>query len=71
MKTLRLTFPEFLFIIGTRAVLGTGVGLLAAGPLRRQRRGLGIALVLAGVLTTIPAILAVRRGLEAPAEKEA
>ena len=39
----------------TRAALGAGVGLLISSKLdERQRRAAGIALVLVGVVTTIP-----------------
>ncbi len=56
MKRLDLSFPEFGFIVATRAALGAGIGLLAAERLRsRSRRRLGAALVAIGVVTTIPA----------------
>ena len=56
MKRLDLSFPEFGFIVATRAALGAGIGLLAAERLRsRDRHRLGAALVAIGVLTTIPA----------------
>lgn len=56
MKRLDLSFPEFGFIVATRAALGAGIGLLAAEKLRsRSRRRLGAALLAVGVLTTIPA----------------
>jgi len=60
MKRLDLSLPEFGFVIMTRAALGTGLGLLLADKLRRKtRRGVGIALVTIGALTTIPAGMAV------------
>ena len=56
MKRLDLSFPEFGFIVATRAALGAGIGLLAADRLRsRSRRRLGTALLAIGVVTTIPA----------------
>lgn len=59
MKKVDVTFPEFMFIVGTRAFLALGVGLLAAGKLdRATRRALGTTLIAIGALTTIPAALA-------------
>ena len=59
MRRLDLSFPEFGFIVATRAALGAGIGLLLAGKLRRrQRRYVGSTLVAVGVVTTIPAALA-------------
>lgn len=56
MKRLDLSFPEFGFIVATRAALGAGIGLLAAERLRsRSRHRLGAALLAIGVVTTIPA----------------
>jgi len=58
MKRLNLPAPAFFFIVGTRALLGAGVGLLVSDKLaRRQRRAVGATLVALGALTTIPAIL--------------
>ena len=63
MKRLDLPAPAFFFIVGTRALLGAGVGLLVADKLaRRQRHKLGAALVGVGALTTIPALLALLAG---------
>ena len=60
MKKLEVTLPKLFFVAATRAALGAGVGLLAANKLRcGQRRRLGAALVVIGVLTTIPAALMV------------
>jgi hypothetical protein len=59
VRRLDLSFPEFGFIVATRAALGAGIGLLLAGKLgRRQRRYIGSTLVAVGVVTTIPAALA-------------
>lgn len=55
-KKVDLSFPEFGFVVATRAALGAGIGLLAAGRLdRRSRQRVGAALVTVGALTTIPA----------------
>lgn len=63
MKKLNLSFPEFGFVIATRAALGVGIGLLAADKLRRsRRRSVGWTLVALGALTTIPAAMAVFGG---------
>ncbi len=62
MKRVDLTKPQFFFIVGTRALLGAGIGLLAAGRFpRKTRRAVGRTLVAVGALTTIPAAIAVLR----------
>ena len=64
MNTLVLDVPEFGFIVGTRAALAAGVGLLAAANLSEERRRvIGATLVAVGVVTTIPAAMSVMRGL--------
>lgn len=56
-KRVDLAFPEFLFIVATRAALGAGVGLLSTARMKaRGRRRLGFGLFAAGALTTIPAL---------------
>jgi hypothetical protein len=73
VKRLEFSLPEFGFIVATRAALAAGVGLLAGAALtRRERRLVGFALLGVGAVTTIPAVLAVRRslGAEAPGEHE-
>jgi hypothetical protein len=58
MKEKSLTVPEIILIAGTRVALGTGVGLIIADKLNHsQRRGAGWALLIVGVLTTIPIVL--------------
>ena len=60
MRDPMLSFPELMFIVGTRAALAAGVALLVSDRLSRsQRRSIGAALVAVGALTTIPAALAV------------
>jgi hypothetical protein len=55
-KRFDLSLPEFGFVVGTRAALGAGIGLLASTRLcRRDRKRLGAALLALGVLTTLPA----------------
>ena len=54
-----LSFPEVLFIVGTRAALAAGIALLFSERLSRtQRRSIGTALVAVGAITTIPAAMA-------------
>ncbi len=67
MKRVDLSKPEFFFIAFTRALLGAGIGLLAAGKFRaRTKRFVGAALVAVGALTTIPAVLLVLRSERTP-----
>jgi hypothetical protein len=48
------------FVVGTRAALAFGAGLLVADRIPEdKRRTLALALVAAGVLTTVPAAMAV------------
>ena len=59
MRNPTLSFPEVLFIVGTRAALAAGVALLFSDRLSRsQRRSIGTALVAVGAVTTIPAAMA-------------
>ena len=52
----RLTTAEVAFIVGTRAALAGGIGLLVAPKLPdRTRRAVAMGLVALGVVTTIPA----------------
>ena len=42
-KNVDLSLPEFGFVVATRAALGAGIGLLAAGRLdRRSRQRVGL-----------------------------
>ena len=60
MKTLTLPLPMFGFIVGTRAALAFGAGLLLAGRIpEHRRRRIGLTLVALGAATTIPAARAV------------
>ena len=62
MKNLVLSLPTFGFVVGTRAALGVGIGLLLSGKMTEsQRRAVGVTLVAIGVATTIPAAMAVFR----------
>jgi hypothetical protein len=55
MKTVTLTFPELLLLVGTRALLGAGIALLVSKRLSDpQRVTAGLVLTGVGILTTIP-----------------
>lgn len=74
MKKVKLSRPLFGFVVATRAMLGVGIGLLAADRIgRRHRRKIGAALIAIGALATIPAAFAVFGHAEAghPAETAA
>jgi uncharacterized membrane protein YidH (DUF202 family) len=62
MKSIVLDVPMFGFVVATRALLGVGLGLALSERLPNQRRKAAAAfLIAAGVLTTIPAVQALRR----------
>jgi uncharacterized membrane protein YfcA len=55
MREHRLTTPELALIVGVRAVTGVGLGVLLGNQLTgQQRRAVGITLIAAGALLTIP-----------------
>jgi uncharacterized membrane protein YqgA involved in biofilm formation len=57
-----LTLPQLMFVVGSRVVLGAGIGLLAADRLpERIRRRVGVSLVLIGAITTLPAAMIVAK----------
>ena len=56
MREIPLTFPEIGMINGTRFVIGTGLGILLAEKMdRHTRKAVGISLLAAGILFSIPA----------------
>ena len=62
MKKVVLSFPTFGFVVGTRAALGVGIGLLLSRNMSdARRRAIGLTLVSIGLATTIPAAMAVFR----------
>ena len=64
MKTVVLELPALAFVVGTRAALAAGVGLLLSSRFSAQRRRvIGTALFALGAATTIPAALSVLRGI--------
>jgi len=55
MKTVEMRLPEVALLAITRAALGAGVGFLLSSKLDEgQRRAAGLALLVVGILTTIP-----------------
>ena len=71
MNTLVLSVPTFGFVVGTRAALGVGIGLLLSGKMTEsQRRVVGLTLVAIGVATTIPAAMAVFSNLRGTSIQE-
>ena len=74
MKHFELNVPTLGFVVATRAALGVGIGLLLSDRLPpERRRTLGLTLIGVGAATTLPAAIAVRRGLktDAPASWQA
>jgi len=60
MRTIQLPVPMLASVAATRAVLGVGVGLLAAPSIPEHvRRPLGWSLVAIGALSTIPLAMGV------------
>ena len=58
-----LTPPKLGFVIGTRAALAFGLGLLFSNQLTEsKRRGLGKGLVALGALSTVPALWMIASG---------
>ena len=55
MRKHSLTTPQLMFVIGTRAMLGAGIGLLAGSQLKTRARKAGLTLALIGAATTVPA----------------
>ena len=65
MKKSTVKLPLLAFIAGTRVALGFGAGLLLSGKMSaRRRRKVGMALVGLGAATTIPALRAVKAGMQ-------
>ena len=55
MREVQVTLPELALVVGTRAALGAGLGLLMAGCLpESERKAVGWTLLLVGAVTTIP-----------------
>jgi len=72
MKRFNLKPQTFGFLVGTRAALAFGLGLLAASRLPEGRRKrIGMALLGIGAATTVPAIRMLRRSRIEPQEATA
>ena len=60
MSQRAMTIPEIVLIAGTRAALGAGVGLLVAGQISNDtRKGAACALLIVGILSTIPIVFGI------------
>ncbi len=58
MREHRITLPELALLVGTRGMLGFGLGLLLSRRLSAEHRSaVGWTLVATGVLSTIPLAL--------------
>jgi hypothetical protein len=69
MKKVVLNLPTFGFVVGTRAMLGAGLGLLLSDRVPAdRRRHLALTLIGIGAATTVPALIAVLRGRAAAAD---
>jgi hypothetical protein len=64
MKQVLLNIPTVGFVVATRAALGVGIGLLLSSRIpQSRRRSTALALIGLGAATTVPAVLALRRGV--------
>jgi hypothetical protein len=60
MNNLVLSPPLFGFVLGTRAALAFGIGLLLADRIpESRRRAIALTMIAIGAATTIPAAMAV------------
>lgn len=60
MREVQVTLPELALLVGTRAALGAGLGLVLADCLSEsQRKAVGWTLLLVGAVTTVPLAIAV------------
>jgi hypothetical protein len=66
MREVQVTLPELALLVGTRAALGAGLGLLLANRLpESQRKAVGWTLLMVGVLSTVPLAIEVLSSLPA------
>ena len=71
MREVQLALPELALLVGTRAALGAGVGLLLADCLPgSQRKAVGWTLLLVGSITTVPLAFEVFAKVRASAPAE-
>jgi hypothetical protein len=67
MQSFNLKPPAFGFLVGTRAALAFGIGLLVASRIPEERRTrIGLALLGLGAATTVPAIRLLKRSRTPP-----
>lgn len=67
MPTTSLSLIKVGALAGTRAALGVGVGLLVADRLEpRTRRAVGGTLLGVGLVSTVPLVVAIVRGIGSP-----
>jgi hypothetical protein len=65
MPTTSMSLVEVGSLAITRAMLGVGVGLLVADRLEaRRRQAVGRTLLAVGVITTVPVVVSIMRGVE-------
>ena len=70
MKTVLLNLPTCGFLVGTRAALGVGIGLLVAERLpTERRRAIGATLIAMGAATTVPSAMSLIRGIRRSKQK--
>lgn len=61
MTEAKLSLPEIILLVGTRVILGAGIGLLISSRLNQdQRKTAGVCLAVVGGLTTIPLAWTIR-----------
>jgi hypothetical protein len=66
MSNLVLSAPLLGFVVGTRAALAFGVGLLVAGRIPEpRRRAIAITFIAVGAVTTVPAARSIFRSRSA------
>jgi hypothetical protein len=71
MKQTTLTGAELAQIAGTRVALGAGIGLLLARRMSdEKRKGAGLALLIVGILSTIPIAIKVLGQNSGPVQTE-
>jgi hypothetical protein len=71
MKNVLLNLPTLGFIVGTRAALGVGIGLLISERLTAERRrAIGATRIAIGAATTVPAALSVIRSVRRSKHRE-
>jgi hypothetical protein len=67
MPTTKLALYKVGALALTRAALGAGIGLLIADRLEpRTRHAVGRALLAVGLVTTVPVVVSIVRGVESP-----